>query len=145
MQFPRTTRTLKLVSSFLFGALLAASSVSAANAVSAGNAVSAADAVSPAAGETPAFIRGSIYSSNAAPVAEVVSTLAADVVIIDGGLKQGLRLGMVCRVTRGLAPIGELIIIESSSDRSAGLILELVEDSTIQAGDIARIKTLQNS
>lgn len=78
-------------------------------------------------------------------MAEVIPTLAADVVILDGGLEQGLRLGMVCRVTRGVRSIGELIIIESRSDRSAGLILELVEDSTIQAGDIARIKTLQNS
>jgi hypothetical protein len=124
MQFPRTTRTLKLASLFLFGAMLAGSAVN---------------------GEVPAFVKESIYSPNAAPVAEVVATLAADVVIIDGGLKQGLRLGMVCRVTRGLTSIGELIIIESRSDRSAGLILELVKDSTIQAGDIARIKTLQNS
>ncbi|MDQ8193954.1 hypothetical protein QEH59_05935 [Coraliomargarita sp. SDUM461004] len=96
-------------------------------------------------GEVPAFVKESLYSPNAAPVAEVVPTLAADVVLIDGGLKQGIRLGMVCRVTRGPLSIGELIIIESRSDRSAGLILELVEDSTIQAGDIARIKTLQNS
>jgi hypothetical protein len=93
----------------------------------------------------PAFAQESLYSPNAAPVAEVIPTLAADVVILDGGLEQGLRLGMVCRVTRGVRSIGELIIIESRSDRSAGLILELVEDSTIQTGDIARIKTLQNS
>lgn len=98
-----------------------------------------------ARGEAPAFVQASLYSSNAAPVAEVVPTLAADVVILDGGLEQGIRLGMVCRVTRSARSIGELIIIESRSDRSAGLILELVEDSTIQAGDIARIKTLQNS
>ena len=124
MQFPRTTRTLKLASLFLFGAMLAGSAVN---------------------GGVPAFVKESLYSPNAAPVAEVVPTLAADVVLIDGGLDQGIRLGMVCRVTRGLTSIGELIIIESRSDRSAGLILELVEDSTIQAGDIARIKTLQNS
>ena len=127
MQFPRTTRTLKLASLFLFGAMLASSAVTAAH------------------GGVPAFVKESLYSPNAAPVAEVVPTLAADVVIIDGGLEQGLRLGMVCRVTRGFTFIGELIIIESRSDQSAGLILELVEDSTIQAGDIARIKTLQNS
>tara|TARA_B100001971_G_C18267280_1_gene594503 strand:- start:10477 stop:10791 length:315 start_codon:yes stop_codon:yes gene_type:complete len=93
----------------------------------------------------PAFVKESIYSPNAAAVAEVVPTLAADVVILDGGLEQGIRLGMVCRITRGLQSIGELIIIESRSDHSAGLILDLVKDSTIQAGDIARIKTLQNS
>ncbi len=96
-------------------------------------------------GEVPAFVKESLYSPNAATVAEVAPTLAADVVILDGGLEQGIRLGMVCRVTRGLQSVGELIIIESRSDQSAGLILELVKDSTIQAGDIARIKTIQNS
>ena len=96
-------------------------------------------------GEVPAFVKESLYSPNAATVAKVAPTLAADVVILDGGLEQGIRLGMVCRVTRGLQSIGELIIIESRSDQSAGLILELVEDSTIQTGDIARIKTIQNS
>ncbi|MGZ0656566.1 hypothetical protein ACWPKO_07060 [Coraliomargarita sp. W4R53] len=124
MQFPRTSRTLKLASLFLFGAMLVGSAVS---------------------GEVPAFVKESLYSPNAALVAEVVPTLAADVVILDGGLEQGIRLGMVCRVTRGLQSVGELIIIESRSDHSAGLILDLVDDSTIQAGDIARIKTLQNS
>ncbi|MDQ8207459.1 hypothetical protein QEH52_08060 [Coraliomargarita sp. SDUM461003] len=124
MQFPRTIRTLKLAGLFLLGGMLAASALSAG---------------------VPAFVKESIYSPNAATVAEVVPTLAADVVILDGGLEQGIRLGMVCRITRGLQSIGELIIIESRSDHSAGLILDLVKDSTIQAGDIARIKTLQNS
>jgi hypothetical protein len=96
-------------------------------------------------GEVPSFVKGTLHSPNAAVVAEIMPTLAADVVILAGGLEQGLRRGMVCRVTRGSSPLGELIIIESHSDRSAGLILELVEASTIQAGDIARIKTLQNS
>lgn len=93
----------------------------------------------------PAFVQESIYSPNAASVSEVISTLASDVVILDGGLEQGLRLGMVCRVSRGFQSIGELIIIESNRDRSAALILELVEETTIQAGDVARIQTLQNS
>jgi hypothetical protein len=93
----------------------------------------------------PAFVQESIYSPNAASVSEVISTLASDVVILDGGLEQGLRLGMVCRVSRGFQSIGELIIIESNRDRSAALILVLVEETTIQAGDVARIQTLQNS
>jgi len=95
--------------------------------------------------EVPGFVKESLYSPYAAPVASVVPTLATDVVIIDGGLEQGLRLGMVCSVTRGNNQIGELIIIESQSDRAAGLILELVDESIIQAGDIARVKTLQTS
>jgi hypothetical protein len=119
-----TRRSLSLAVLFLFGAMLAGSAVHA---------------------EVPAFVKESLYNSNAAIVAEVAPTLSADVVILDGGLKQGIRLGMVCRVTRGLQSVGELIIIESRSDQSAGLILELVNDSTIQAGDIARIKTIQNS
>jgi len=98
-----------------------------------------------ACADVPGFVRESLYSPNAAPVAKVVPSLAADVVILNGGLEQGIRRGMVCRVFRGFQEVGELIIIESKSDRSAGLILELSEDSFIQAGDIARIKTLQNS
>jgi hypothetical protein len=95
--------------------------------------------------EVPSFVRESLYSPNAATVAEVIPSLAADVVVLGGGLEQGIRLGMVCRVTRGFEEVGELIIIESTSDRSAGLILELAEDTFIQAGDLARIKTFQNS
>ena len=122
MQFKHTPLTLATL--FLFGAMFAGSAVHA---------------------EAPAFVKESLYSPNAAIVAKVTPMLAADVVILDGGLEQGIRLGMVCRVTRGLQSVGELIIIESRCDQSAGLILELVKDSTIQAGDIARIKTIQNS
>ena len=122
MQFKHTLLTLATL--FLFGTIFAGSAVD---------------------GEVPAFVKESLYSPNAAVVAKVTPMLAADVVILDGGLEQGIRLGMVCRVTRGLQSVGELIIIESRCDQSAGLILELVKDSTIQAGDIARIKTIQNS
>ena len=122
MQFKHTPLTLATL--FLFGTMFAGSAVD---------------------GEVPAFVKESLFSPNAATVAMVTPMLAADVVILDGGLEQGIRLGMVCRVTRGLQSVGELIIIESRSDQSAGLILELVKDSTIQAGDIARIKTIQNS
>ena len=122
MQFKHTPLTLATL--FLLGTMFAGSAVH---------------------GEVPAFVKESLYSPNAAAVAKVTPMLAADVVILDGGLEQGIRLGMVCRVTRGLQSVGELIIIESLSNQSAGLILELVKDSTIQAGDIARIKTIQNS
>ncbi|WP_269524726.1 hypothetical protein [Coraliomargarita parva] len=95
--------------------------------------------------DVPGFVKEPIHSPNAAVVAKVVPSLSADVVILDGGREQGLRLGMVCSVSRGFKQVGELIIIESRSNRSAGLILELAEDAFIQSGDIARIKTLQNS
>jgi len=117
-------RISKLLSLFLLGAVLCAGIARA---------------------DLPGFVKESLHSPNAAPIAEVIPTLSADVVILNGGLEQGIRLGMVCRVSRGFQEVGELIIIKSESDRSAGLILELSQDSFIQAGDIARIKTLQNS
>ena len=98
-----------------------------------------------ACADVPGFVKETLYSPNAAPISKIVSSDAADVVILDGGLEQGIRLGMACRIVRGLKEVGELVIIESKSDRSAGLILELSEDTFIQAGDVARIKTLQNS
>ena len=93
----------------------------------------------------PAFVNESIYSSNKAKVSIIDSNLAADLVILDGGLDQGLRLGMVCLLERDTETIGELIIIESKSRCSAALILDLEDQSIIQSGDTVRIKTLQNS
>lgn len=124
MYFPSIQRLLMIVSLCLFGTVFAASE---------------------ARSEVPAFVNESIYSSNVAIVSTVVPSLAADLVILEGGLQQGIRLGMVCRVKRGMQFIGKLIIIESRSMHSAGLILDLVDNFTIQAGDIARVKTLQNS
>jgi len=95
--------------------------------------------------ELPGFVNESLFSPHSASVAKVVPSLAADVVILNGGLEQGIRLGMICRVTRGFTELGDLIIIESQSNRSAALILELSEANSIQKGDIARIKTIQNS
>ena len=95
--------------------------------------------------ERPNFVKESIFSPNTATVASVVPSLNADIVVLDGGLEQGLRHGMVCSINRGFLSIGELIIIESRSDCSAGLILELAEDATIQTGDIARVKVITTS
>ena len=95
--------------------------------------------------KAPAFVNESIYSSNKATVLTIDENLTADLVILDGGLEQGLRLGMVCRVERGVQSIGELIIIESGSNCSAALILNLTDNSTIQSGDIVRINALQTS
>ncbi len=96
-----------------------------------------------AAPEVPSFVGETIYSPNRATVASVVPSQSADIILLDGGLEQGLRRGMVCTVDRGIRSIGELIIIESRIDRSAGLILDLAPGLSIQTGDIARIKTIQ--
>jgi hypothetical protein len=52
---------------------------------------------------------------------------------------------MVCLVERGTQFIGELIVIESRSNCSAALILNLTDNLTIQSGDRVRVKTFQNS
>ena len=95
--------------------------------------------------DRPNFVKETIFSPNTATVAAVVPSLNADIVVLDGGLEQGLRHGMVCSINRGFLSIGELIIIESRSDCSAGLILELAENATIQTGDIARVKVITTS
>lgn len=95
--------------------------------------------------DTPRFVKDSLHAPNAAPVAKVLPTLEADLVVLSGGLEQGIRLGMVCLVSRGFQVVGEIIIIESRSHYAAGLILELSQDYFIQVGDIARVKTLQTS
>jgi len=95
--------------------------------------------------DVPAFVGEPIHSPNAARISKVVPSLSTDLVVLEGGREQGLRRGVVCTVERGLRPVGELIIIETREKRSAGLILELEEGAVIEAGDIARIKTIQTS
>ena len=93
----------------------------------------------------PAFIAEGLYPPCAAPVAEVLAGEDSDLVVIEGGLLQGLRRGMICRIERGDRTVGEVLIIASREQRAAALILQIAREITIQAGDIARIKTFQNS
>ena len=102
-------------------------------------------AVSYVSADVPAFVIGSIYSSNKADLTVIDTHYEADIAVLDGGLDQGFRRGMVCLVERGTQSIGELIIIESKSSCSAALILSLSNNYTIQPGDSVRIKTFQNS
>ncbi|PDH30714.1 MAG: hypothetical protein CNE95_02630 [Puniceicoccaceae bacterium MED-G30] len=93
--------------------------------------------------EVPRFVEETIYSPNRCAVAAVIPSASADIVLLEGGLEQGLRRGMVCSIDRGAERIGELILIESRMDRSAALILDLFTGLSIQPGDIARIKTIR--
>ena len=93
----------------------------------------------------PAFIAEGLFTPSAAPVAEVLAGEDSDLVVIEGGLLQGLRRGMICRIERGDRTVGEVIIIASREKRAAALILQIARETTIQSGDIARIKTFQNS
>ncbi|NCG08740.1 MAG: hypothetical protein GWO81_04110, partial [Verrucomicrobia bacterium] len=95
--------------------------------------------------EQPHFISEGLYSPNAAPVKEVLASENADLVVLEGGTQQGFRKGMICRIERDSRTVGEVIIIASQHQRAAALILQIAPETTIQAGDIARIQTIQNS
>ena len=97
------------------------------------------------AASVPEFVTEGIYAPNKAVVHSVINSDSAAVVLLDGGLEQGLRCGMICRIERGSQAIAEIILIASETDKAAGLILSLNQASTIQSGDIARIQTIQNS
>ena len=52
----------------------------------------------------------------------------------------GLREGMVCRLTRGSAEIGEVVLVEVRPAASTALIAGLAPKQSIRRGDIARAK-----
>ncbi|CAI8317510.1 MAG: Uncharacterised protein [Opitutia bacterium UBA7350] len=93
----------------------------------------------------PSFVKEGLYVANAAPVAEVLAGEKSDLVVIEGGLSQGLRRGMICCIERNNRLVAEVLIIASHPNRAAALILQIARETTIQPGDIARIKTFQNS
>jgi len=95
--------------------------------------------------EKPEFALTNIYPSGEAVVFGVTENKAADIVILDNGLDQGFRVGMICEILRGDQLIGSIILVAVEADRSAGLILNLEPDHTITFGDLARIKTVQFS
>lgn len=95
--------------------------------------------------EGPEFAASSIYPSGQAVVFGVTENKAADIVILDDGLDQGFRVGMLCEVMRDESVIGTIILVAVEADRSAGLIVNLQPGRKIVFGDLARIKTVQFS
>lgn len=79
-----------------------------------------------------------------AAVVGVQATRVADLVLLGAGFDAGLREGMVCRVTREGAAVGEVLLVDLRRDRAAALILNLAAGQSIRAGDRADIKILTN-
>ena len=94
--------------------------------------------------ERPSFVVSSLNPSFKAQLMAVESTTAADIVFLAGGLRDGFQPGMVCEVTRGQQQLGQIIIIEASSTRSAALITSLQQHSIFKTGDMARVQTIKN-
>jgi hypothetical protein len=81
--------------------------------------------------------------SGVAPVVALASARAADLVILGGGYDADFRPGMVCRVTRGTTLVAEILLVELRPAACAAVILSLEPKQSIQAGDLARMKTLK--
>ncbi len=77
-------------------------------------------------------------------VVAVESGAKADVVVLRGGHSAGLRSGMVCRLVRGSAEVGELLLVEVRPDVSAALILSLAGRQSVRPGDTAIVKLFKS-
>lgn len=95
-----------------------------------------------AAAGIPDIVRQPLLPPNRAAVEQVARTAAADVVVLADGIGAGFRRGMVLTVSRGNAAVAELIVVAVGENRTAALITSLSEGASIQAGDIASIKTI---
>ncbi len=95
-----------------------------------------------AAQSVPSFVQGPLFNPNTAAVHSVESSPNADFVLLSGGADVGFQNGMLCRVVRGNETIGEVIIVKVTRHHAAALILGLAPSQIIEAGDIARLKTL---
>ncbi|MBC2593319.1 hypothetical protein H5P28_03495 [Ruficoccus amylovorans] len=124
----------------LFSLLMAGSAVSRAQdaAVEQGS----ADAPAKAVAERPLFVENSIYPTGRTTVFGVAQTSVTDVVILNNGLDQGFRLGMVCQVSRSGQNVADLILVDVRGNRAAGLILNLESGEAIRSGDGVSIKTI---
>jgi hypothetical protein len=71
-----------------------------------------------------------------------IARIAYDVVLLDGGLYQGFRAGVVCTVQRSGLPVAQLIIVASEEHRAAALITALPNTVIITPGDEVRVSTL---
>lgn len=85
-----------------------------------------------------------VVERSVAPVAirDIARLPSADLVVLDGGFEAGLRLGMVCTVTRQGGRLGELLLVELRSCASSALILDLAKDASLQPGDQVAVKTV---
>jgi len=77
----------------------------------------------------------------------VVATQPArttDLVVLDAGNNVGLRAGMVCHVTRGALPVGDVLLVELRPNAAAALILSLTPNQAILNGDQIAVEVLKS-
>jgi len=91
-----------------------------------------------AVSDRPYWVDESLEPSNRAHIARI----AYDVVLLDGGLYQGFRTGVVCTVQRSGLPVAQLIVVASEEHRAAALITALPNTVIITPGDEVHVSTL---
>jgi hypothetical protein len=91
--------------------------------------------------DRPYWVDESLEPSGRARIARIVDGKAY-VVLLDGGLYQGFRTGVVCTVQREGAPVAQLIIVASEEHRAAALITAQPNTVIITPGDDVRVSTL---
>jgi len=96
---------------------------------------------------TLGFIALGLLASGLARAAAPVGTVAgiasgpvADLVVVGRGLDAGFRSGMVCRVTRPNADIGELLLVEVRPTCASALITQLSAGQSVRVGDLVTSK-----
>ncbi len=79
-------------------------------------------------------------SDGRAAVLSVVAGRTADLLVLEGGYERGLRPGSVCTVSRAGAPLGAVVVAESSRSRAVALVLELAPAVSIAVGDVVSVR-----
>jgi len=73
-------------------------------------------------------------------VAGITPGPVADLVVVGRGLDAGFRTGMVCRVARANAEIGELLLVEVRPTCASALITNLAVGQLVRVGDAVTSK-----
>ena len=90
--------------------------------------------------DRPTWAEGAT-SAEAFAIVAIVSGQAQDLVVLEGGLAQGLRDGMVLQGSGTTKT--RLLIAQASADRSVALILDLAPGRVLEPGDTFRRSLLR--
>ncbi len=91
-------------------------------------------------GESPAFTQQPLKPISQGTVVGIRASSDIDVVFVNAGYDQGFRVGTVCQVQRDSLLVASLVLVDVRPSYSAGLILDLNQQTQIIQGDIAKIK-----
>ncbi len=131
---------LSATAAILFAAAAGVSAQSPAAGAGLGNAAASLPAAPSALSlSRPAWLDDDLNPHQIARVASVQPG-AADVVVLDSGLYEGLRIGTPCLVSHNGTPVGEMVVVASDKAHAAALIVSQAKGAVITAGDDVGLK-----